>query len=99
MCIRAFVVAMIWFGACSIVQAAVTDLRWQSVDGDPTVAGSVQNSLVTSLTADWTNAVITVKLTAGQLLNPVATGTTSEWRMLGGINDSWLAVPSNANGG
>jgi hypothetical protein len=96
---RLICIAVVVLTGLNAADAAITDLHWQSFDGEPSVAGSVQNTLFASATADWTNAVLTVQLTAGQLLNPVATGATSEWRMLGGDNDTWLALPSAANGG
>jgi PEP-CTERM motif len=80
-------------------KAVVTDIHWTPVDGDPTVPNSVQNTLFTSMSADWTNAVVSIFLTEGSLLNPTPTGATSEWEQLGGANDTWLAVPSNAAGG
>jgi hypothetical protein len=93
----AVVVALL--SVASSARAAVTDLHWIPVDGDPTIPNSVQNTLYTSMTADWTNAVVSIFLTEGSLLNPSPTGATSEWRALGGANDSWLAIPSNAAGG
>lgn len=99
---KIFAIALVvtLLASASSVKAAVTSLYWTPVDGDPTIANSVQNTLYTSTSVDWTNAVLSVFLTEGSLLNPFSTGDpTQEWRAFGGVNDSWLAVPSNANGG
>ncbi len=93
----AFVVAL--FAVTTAARAVVTDVHWVPLDGAPAVANSIQNTLFTSMTNDWTNAVVTIKLTAGSLLNPSPSGPTSEWQQLGGPNDTWLAIPYVANGG
>jgi hypothetical protein len=96
---RTVLIAMAHLVLAAAAQATITDIHWTSLDGDPAVVGSVQNTLYTSMTNDWTNAVITIQLTAGSLLNPTVSGTTNEWQQLGGPNDSWLAVPYVAGGG
>ena len=77
----------------SCASAEVLDAHWESVNGDPGVASSVQNNLIASMTEDWTNAVLKVTLTAGSLINP-AVGTLGERRLLSPEEDSWLDAPN-----
>jgi hypothetical protein len=80
-----------------IADAAVTDVHWDNLDGDPAVANSVQNTLLTSMTADWTNAVIKVDLTEGSLLNPVPPPPPFNDNRNFGANedDSWTDAPNS----
>ena len=90
---RIFTLAMVLTVAMGVARASVVDVHWESVDGDPGVAGSVQNDLITTMTADWTNAVLKVTLTQGSLINPTV-GTLGERHLLSPEEDSWLDAPN-----
>ena len=88
-----FTTAIALFVLAGVACATVTDVHWESVDGDPTVAGTVQNTLVTSMTADWTNCQMTITLSQGSLVNP-STGVGQEFRFGSPAEDSWLDAPN-----
>lgn len=91
---KSFASAIAFLALAAVANASVTSVEWISTDGDPAVAGSVKNDLVTTMTADWTNAVISVDLTQGSLINP-STGIGQEFAFGSPADDSWLDAPNN----
>jgi hypothetical protein len=83
-----------------VARATVIDIHWEYTDGDPAVTGTVQNTLFTSMTADWTNAVVQIDLTQGSLVNPLAPPPPfNDNRNYGtNENDSWTDSPNNLYG-
>lgn len=87
----------------SVANAEITKAEWTSVDGDSTVSSSVKNTLLTSMTCDWTNSVLEIDLTAGSLLDPLSGSILYNGRsVLSGTvlneDDTWVNVPNVGDG-
>lgn len=94
---KTLILTVVLLAGASFANADIIQ-HWQSVDGGSAVPNTVQNSLITSTTADWTNAYIYINLTQGSIVDPISSpAALANVRntILNNENDTWVDSPNN----